>query len=251
MESCNGIPADRKRKRDEMEAVTNEEEKDGGGQVWVRSDREVSAAMLVEDRSVWDRVAAMLEEDRSVWDPLLEWERLPCDPLLPRQPWDPLLELECPGHVDSMHGEVTAVTNEEEKQEGEEQKDRVVAMLEELQSGRWNGIDSPPGQAPEHPPSTQSLHSTTKRALRSCFGGKDGDSEDEERRRVVEEDFRDCRDKRSRAMHEAEDKGEVTAVTNEEEKQEGEEQKDRVVAMLEELQSGRWNGIDSPPGQEA
>ena len=129
-----------------MEAVTNEEEKGGGGQVWVRSDRDVSAAMLVEDRSVWDRVAAMLEEDRSVWDPLLEWERLPCDPLLPRQPWDPLLELECPGHVDSMHGEVTAVTNEEEKQEGEEQKDRVVAMLEELQSGRWNGIDSPPGQ---------------------------------------------------------------------------------------------------------
>jgi hypothetical protein len=43
----------------------------------------------------------------------------------------------------------------------------------------------------------------------------------------------------------------AAAGVEEEEKQEGEEQKDRVVAMLEELQSGRWNGIDSPPGQEA
>ena len=109
MESCNGSPALWKRKREEMEAVTNVE----------------------------DQAAAMLEEDGPVLDPPLQWDRLPCDPLS---------ELEWPRHVDSMHGEVTAVTNEEEKQEGEEQKDRVVAMLEELQSGRWNGIDSPPGQ---------------------------------------------------------------------------------------------------------
>jgi hypothetical protein len=57
MESCNEIPAHRKRKRNEMEAVTNEEEKGEG--------EKVSAVVTHVHDPFWDRVAAMLEEAES------------------------------------------------------------------------------------------------------------------------------------------------------------------------------------------